>query len=157
MYEITYGSKYESVKGLPMREITALMRKDIKAAVKAGELPADFKYSVTIRGGSVNTVATSPRAIYAAEPDTYDFPITFNYETEEYVAAYGSRRTVEASKVYAVLTEITESYNYDGSDTMTDYFNVNFYGFVRVEGPEFAAPYAVEPVSCDCINCEPLA
>ena len=147
MYEITYGSKYESVKGLPLREVTKLMRKDVKAAVKAGELPADFKYSVSIWAGSVNLVATASRAIYAAEPDTYDFPVAFNYETGEYVGTYGSRRTVEATKVYETLTAIANAYNYDGSDVMTDYFNVNFFRFVRVEGPSFVAPYEVASVS----------
>jgi hypothetical protein len=145
MYEITYGSKYESVKGLPLREITALMRKDVKAAVKAGELPADWKYSVTMKGGAIYPVATAPRPVYAADPDSY--PFAFNYETGKYVTGYENRRTAEATEVYEVLTGILNSYNYNGSDVMTDYFNVNFYGYVRVTGPEFVAPYEVASIS----------
>lgn len=44
MYERTYGYRYSRDRSA--KEDAAMIRADIKALVKAGMLPADWKYSV---------------------------------------------------------------------------------------------------------------
>lgn len=48
-----------------------------------------------------------------------------------YVPEYHCPRyTTEATALAKALTEIMGAYNHDGSDTMSDYFDVKFYGHV---------------------------
>ena len=50
MYEKTYGPKYNAE--LTRKEIAALIRADLKAAVASGELPKGLKTSVRKSGSS---------------------------------------------------------------------------------------------------------
>jgi hypothetical protein len=117
-----YGNKYDG--SLDIKEIAKLVRQDIKKAVKAGELPNGLKTSVKI---SRYTGGQSLRVtVKAGITDIY---------TQDYVDGhnYGSAYTEEALQVKKVLAEIVEAYNFDKSDIMTDYFHVNFYGFVEFD------------------------
>lgn len=124
MTERAYGDKYEA--GLSTPEIAKKLRQDIKAAVKAGELPKGLKVSVrseSFSGGS------AIRLRVTAVPDG------FTIYNPEWVAAEDKREphhlpwaSPEADKVARVVEGLAAAYNYDGSDTMTDYFDVNFYG-----------------------------
>ncbi len=46
---------------------------------------------------------------------------------------YFERGTAEYRFVESELDNIMNAYNYDNSDSMVDYFDVNFYGHVRFE------------------------
>jgi hypothetical protein len=39
----------------------------------------------------------------------------------------------EAAELYRAVESMRQAYNYDGSDTMTDYFDVNYYGSTTFE------------------------
>lgn len=112
------GSRWE--RGRDIAEIAKDVRRDIKAAVKAGNLPADVKFSVRISrfsmGKSLDVRATLP-----------DRPARRAIET-----GYGY--THEAATIIAVVKSITDAYNYDASDSLTDYYNVEFYSDVIVSG-----------------------
>lgn len=129
MYEITQGSKYQATRDLDIAEIAKLVRKDLKAAQAAGELPADAALSVTIdrySGGQ------SLGVVVSGMPDTW----TYNQpglepDYAEYVPAHGGM-TDEATAVLRKIEGLVFAYNYDGSDIQSDYFNVRFYSSVKI-------------------------
>lgn len=137
MYERTYGYLYEPNQDI--KETAKSIRRIIKTLTKGGMLPNDWKYSVRIQrfsmGQSINVTAETERAIYAAEPDTYDFPLVLNVETGKHVTAYKDRLTIEAVTVEETLRDLVAAHNHNGSDVMTDYFDVKFYGNVSIKGP----------------------
>lgn len=126
-YAVAYGKKYE--KGLDVAGIAKRVRADLKTAVAAGELPA-AKYSVTISryaGGQSLSVRINgvPFAIVNEERvrrDTLE-PHTYHADT---LFLHSERGRELLGKVEAIVA----AYNFDGSDSMTDYFHVNFYGHV---------------------------
>lgn len=136
----TYGSKYDKARGLRLADIAKLMREDIKLARKIGlkaagpgalatidpigNAPASIKYAVRTQtysgGGSINII------IKGIPADWY------TVETDDRGDAY----PVASAALNALRDElrlIHEAYNYNGSDLMVDYFDVNYYGGVRVE------------------------
>lgn len=120
MYEISYGTNYEATKGLNKVEITKLIRKDIKAAFPGVKF--------TCRGGhsiSVNIVS-APFAIVSREW------VAFSKENPHVYNADLPRYTPETNKMIKDIQSIIGSYNYDGSDIQSDYFNVRFYSNVGV-------------------------
>jgi hypothetical protein len=140
---IAYGAKYD--RATDIAEIAKRVRADLKAAVKAKDIPGT-KYRVTIerysQGQSLNVrIGDVPFTIVSEERirrdilDRADFDPAFGWRTEEAVALI---RKVEA---------IVGAYNFDGSDSQTDYYHVNFYSTVdygrqeNTEGEAFRAKY----------------
>lgn len=120
----TIGSRYAETADLDIADIAKLVRKDIKSAVKAGTLPSDAKYTVRIEryslGQSLHVTATLPDRPARVRDD---FP---------YDGHYGF--TPEADAIKNRLQRMTDAYNYDGSDVMTDYSLVRFYCTPSVDG-----------------------
>lgn len=126
MSTITYGSKYS--KGVDVAEIAKSVRADIKAAIKAGELPA-IKVGVTVsryaggRSLRLNVTACpvdimNPARVLADAANPHAYPTVREVHTEE------------GRAILAHLESIVGAYNFDGSDTQSDYFHVNFYAHV---------------------------
>lgn len=115
MTNISYGSKYD--KNRTTTEEAKLFHADVKTAIKTGALPKGLKLSVKtdyFSGGSairVKIVAV-PAGFVILDP------------TER------TRYSTEATTLKRKLESMLNEYNFDGSDTMTDYFHVNFYGSV---------------------------
>lgn len=129
MYEKTYGSKHDETRNLDISEIAKLIRKDLKAAQAAGHLPADATFSVTIdrfSGGQSLDVTI------LGMPDTWTYVspgLEPNYA--EYIPAHGGQ-TDEATAAVRKIEGVVFAYNYDGSDTQSDYFDVRFYSNVKI-------------------------
>lgn len=129
------GSKYD--KNLSTKEIAARVRHEIKEAVKAGELPK-AKFSVRMDcyslGSSIDVVIKAPpfailnpkRIELEARDPRYQWQ---TYQVEP-------RYTVEADALLKKIEQMLSSYNFDDSDSMTDYFHVNFYGHVKFDWRE---------------------
>jgi hypothetical protein len=112
-------------------EIAAAIRNDIKEAVKRGELPR-AKYSARLQrfsGGKSITItyADAPFDLFSREF------LKFDIETKGHRHYDGERYSPERKQLEEKLEEIAAAYNYDGSDTQTDYFNVNFYLHVNAD------------------------
>lgn len=123
-----YGSKFEA--GLDVVSIAQRMRADIKAAVAAGDLPADVQYSVGVRryaGGQSIDIRVAVDRARVANPE-YDFRSADD--------AKRSPVNAEGRKIYATLQAIHDAYNYDRSDVQVDYFDVNYYGSVDLVEPK---------------------
>ncbi len=131
-YSIQYGSKYE--RGLDVAEIAKRVRAELKAQVKAKQLPK-AKYSVTIdrfSGGcsldvKIDQVQShhlmlNPKRVRFCHQHPAENPLNLPRYTE---AGQTLIKGVEA---------IVAAYNYDGSDTASDYWNVNFYSSVFFAG-----------------------
>lgn len=120
----TDGSKYASTRNLRTADIAKLVRGDIKAAIKAGELPA-IKTSVrtrTFSGGSAIDVYVT-EAPYQIETDE-----SVRAEKERPHEFYdGDRRTPEAIRVVRALEGILAAYNSTDIDSQVDLFLVRFY------------------------------
>lgn len=129
MYERTYGSKAKPGEYRRTADIAKDIRADIKAAVAKGDLPGTTKnYTVkskSFSGGSSIDV----RAVDL--PGMWTTGISYRYGD-------GGREvdvlTEEGKRVEQILKQIHGSYNYDGSEAMVDYYDVNFYGQAEVIG-----------------------
>lgn len=121
MYERHYGSKYD--RNLTTTQIAKLLREGIKDAIKKGRLPKG-KYSVRTEyfsmGSSIDVTIKdieipflNPERVLHGE-GRHDEPRRSIY-------------SVEGAQVLDTLKSLAWQWNHDGSDTMTDYFDVNFY------------------------------
>lgn len=161
MYERKYGYRYNEVTG-GAAEIAKAIRADIKTAVAEGLLPSHWTYSVTTER------ATLSSAIYVKVRDCADawldcdgtVPGTRHVWPDGSTTATGCPNVwcaarndpayAHAAEKHEVLSEearvakvtlerIHNAYNHDGSDLMTDYFDVRYYGTVDFEDASSAA------------------
>lgn len=139
MTERWHGSRYDG--SLSTKAIAARIRADIKAAVEVGDLPGEpVSYGVRYRSFAGGTAIDVSIRGFA------------NSRVEGEEAETDNRRagkkwpwlTDEARKVMEVLEGIHRAYNHDGSDVMTDYFDVNYYGSVEFESEWGAKHRAAE-------------
>ena len=136
--ETVYGCKYDPE--LSTTEIAARIRAEIKAEVKAGRLPRG-KYSVTrdyySMGSSIDIevrelpeafgpILNPPRIRHELEhPHTW--VSTVGKLPQDDARILSPKATALQEKLESMLS----AYNYDGSDSMTDYYHVNFSAHVR--------------------------
>ena len=110
--------------------IAKLVRADIKAAVKAGTIPA-AKYGVRTErysGGQSLKVNVSALSFEVLSEERVLL------EHDEPHAYHGGHWMSEGAKALEkALDAICDAYNFDGSDIQTDYFHVNFYANVTVD------------------------
>jgi hypothetical protein len=141
MYERTYGAKVEQTEHLDTKDIARMMRADVKEYKRRGLLPADLKTSIRMArfagGSSIDVNWSLPGAtreqVYrpealrwfaAGSPCDWEDPATGWHE-------YRSEKLRdELLEIDATLRKIHQRYNWDGSETMVDYFDVRFYGTV---------------------------
>lgn len=125
--KIWYGAKYD--KNLSTKDIAARYRQDIKAAIKAGELPQGLKVSVryeSFAGGSAIRVHVTACPFRVMNPERViaDIENPHEFKPEHQLPVH----TPEAKALEKKLDAMLQAYNFDGSDIMTDYFHVKFYG-----------------------------
>lgn len=136
-----YGGKYANTRDLSLTDIAKLIRAEIKVARKVakmtaepgslkvadpiGDTPAEVKIGVRTQyysgGGSINVTISNI-------PDAWGWT-----EVVDSRCLNGQPRRVATGALKALakaIREIMDSYNYDGSDVMTDYFDKRFYGHV---------------------------
>jgi hypothetical protein len=127
--ETVYGNKYEATKNMSTTDIAKAFREDVKAAIKAGKLPKGLKLSVRTKyfsgGSSIDVNVTALPANFPMDNPNYD-PEWYAPET------MNDPWSPELRAAMTLLKSILDAYNYDGSDIMTDYFHVRFYGHVNL-------------------------
>lgn len=127
------GTKYEATRGLGSADIAARIRADIKAAQKAGTVPPGLKISVrkhSYSGGySIDVRVTAlPPSFTIYNPDYLRHEK--EHERGAFVPFYGDRLSPEWKAAKAALEALHGAYNRDNSDSMSDYFDVRYYGDV---------------------------
>ncbi len=152
------GAKFED--GRDVKETAKLVRQDLKAAVKAGELP-DTKYRVFI-----------DRYSMGCSLDVHVGPVPFPIHEVSFVMSdphqffEGERWTARARLVFQRVEKMVRAYKRDDSDSMTDYYSVNFSDHVAwAHGVESADRKAVSSregakgcsACCElgCLRCAP--
>lgn len=131
-YERVYGEKYNGK--LTTTEIAKLVREEIKAEVKAGTLPKG-KYSVRssyFAGGSSIDARISNLAVDAVYNPEYVEAVAKKEDTGRYTFM-SEIYTPEVQAVTDRVRGMLAAYNHDGSDSMTDYFDVKFYSHVTLD------------------------
>lgn len=111
------GSKY--VSGRSVKFVAELVRKDIKAAQKAGKLRTDVKISVRCDGVSALRITVTAAPLSCFNPE-YRKSTNFTYPP---VSAY----TDEGKALLKALHGLAAEYQFQESDSMADYMNNNFY------------------------------
>ncbi len=105
----TIGSKYEETKHIDDSELVKLIKADIKS-----QLPPEYK-------------VLAQKKLYAG-----GWSIHFQIKnTGMWNAISGDRYAVKELK--RKVQDIVDTYNFNDSDTMSDYHHVRFYSYVRVE------------------------
>lgn len=144
MYERTYGTKYQSLGEYPSAAtIAKAVRSDLKAAVKAGDLPG-VKYYVRCSNFSMGC-SVDVYVDYQGEVSCTECNGQRNsrsYEGQhgnlcQHCAPWGSSTWMhpEAKVVHDKVDAILNAYNHDGSEILTDHFDVRYYGNVTMEAP----------------------
>ena len=135
-----YGAKYDQVSRLSTTEIAALIRADLKLARKAGKMAAkagDLAVADPI-ADAPDGIRFSVRSEYfsggsAIRIAILRIPEAWGYEERE-DRDWPGRKYTGATEALADLgmavKAVMNAYNYDGSDSQTDYYDVNFYGSV---------------------------
>ncbi|MER5579804.1 hypothetical protein [Streptomyces massasporeus] len=146
--EVRYGKRYEEVKNLSLTDIAKRIRADVKLARKV-----DAKLATGTEVALIDPLAplatmpkqmkVSVRTDYfsgggAIDVRVYNLPEKgWGYVQEE--DYWGEKRWVPGPQLRGILDaleEIHRAYNFDGSDSMVDYFHVNYYGHVEVDWRE---------------------
>jgi hypothetical protein len=134
------GAKYRATEELSRVQVAALIRGEIKAAVKAGALPKT-KYSVRVSsyagGGSIDVHIALPEGMKMYAKDRL---LADHFRPHDFSRLYW--KSEEARALEAKVEAIVSAYNFDDSDSMTDYFHVRFYGRVEVVGGDRAVELA---------------
>lgn len=127
----THGSKY--VSGQDLANVAKLIRKDVAAAVKNGDLPKWLKASVKISrysmGQSLSLKVTALPGICFLSTKAIRFE-----QANPNVYCDISRYSEVGMSILTTLREIVADYNRDNSDLMNDYHSVDFYEHVDFAG-----------------------
>lgn len=123
------GIKSHATEDLDIAELAKLVRQDLKAALAAGELPRG-KYRVRISRYSMGqemaiSLADTGKSWCIAKA-------CHAYQDRAPSAAYADGFTTEYHQVVEKLEAIANAYNYDKSDSQTDYFDCNFHLTVEI-------------------------
>lgn len=137
----TEGKKYQAVKNLSLKDIAKLIRQEIRETYPEWKISVrvDHHSSIDLR------VKDSPIKLYNKEwailyieaKETKDWSkfseATRPYINRQYNHEKLERFTDEAKKIFDNFKLIVEQYNFDDSDSQTDYFHVNYYTSIGVD------------------------
>lgn len=140
---MTKGTKYNS--GMNLKEIAKAVRKELKKAAPGCKFSVRTQYysggqslHVELKAGPFDAF-TNPEVKDMQLHNNYSDYETYKDRVEEWKenrAPYEpeiKEMTKACFKVVKKMTEITEAYNYDRSDSQTDYFDVNFYSHYSID------------------------
>jgi hypothetical protein len=135
MKTVTFGERFGELdmsNKYDIKHIASLVRGEIALARKAGLIDKGFRTSVQVGGG---TLTSSINIKINALPEGLEL-YTDAYKRGEYKHRRFTdedRYCVEYLKLRELLDGILNLWNYDNSDTMSDYFDRNYYGEVGVK------------------------
>lgn len=143
----TYGPKYDGWH--PAAEIARRIRADVKAAIAAGDLPGTPRnYSVRSETYSMGqAVRLKVVGLDELWEDCNGVQRGSGAACGNYWCTHegdGSQRhqvlTAEGERVFALLREMHAAYNHDGSDSMTDHYDVLYGGHVEMRTSRTITP-----------------
>lgn len=128
------GAKHDATRHLSRAEIAKRMRADIKALA----LPKGFKVSVRTSeysgGGSIDIrVTAAPAGFRYYSEAAASWHKQFPGREHRMPMAWRDAQSDELRALLDKLGAIHGSYNRDNSDSMTDYFDVRYYGGAEID------------------------
>lgn len=131
----TRGSKYDATRDLSLVEIAKRMREDIKLAIKAGQIPGGLKVAVRVRHHNAidMRVTAAPAGMTLWNPAFLRW-LDEDQRSSRFIPFNGDRYAPAFNVVMDALKSIRSAYNRDNSDSMSDYFDVRYYGDVGMDG-----------------------
>ncbi|HHG3329102.1 TPA: hypothetical protein ACPVYZ_004268 [Vibrio parahaemolyticus] len=126
--EFTSGSIYDSEKIGDTKTIASRIRSFITSLRKAGRIPSGVKISVKKKShNAINLeLVDLPNGVALFNPAFLQFEI--DNPNAGYSLAPNPRYSEEVDNLIRFVESYVDQFNYDNSDSMTDYFDVNFYG-----------------------------
>ncbi|MFN3405858.1 MAG: hypothetical protein ACK40G_17315 [Cytophagaceae bacterium] len=128
------GNKYKNTQDLDIKEIAKLVREELNILFEE-----EGKFSVTIdrySGGQSLSVKITDLN-FDPFSELYSKHLKANDRWDEYRNehnnTYPKIYNERAEKLMSRIKKIVDQYNFDDSDSMIDYFHVNFYSSVRIE------------------------
>jgi hypothetical protein len=139
------GAKYAETRTMSLPEIAKLMREEIKLARKLAKkvAPTDGETGelavIDPLGDAPASIKISIRSAYFSGGGSID--VRISGIPEEWGWTYGENHYGDRIKIatpaclalYNEVKRIHSQYNYDNSDTQTDYFDTRFYGHVDTD------------------------
>lgn len=129
----TRGAKHDATRNLDITEIAKRMRADVKAL----RLPKGIKVSVRCDrfsgGQSIDMRVTVPESFIFHSEAMASWHKQFG-DRKLPPLSREEQMSAEYNELKAKLDAIHGAYNRDNSDSMTDYFDVRYYGHVTIEG-----------------------
>jgi len=119
------GSKYQETRSLGVREIAALIRKDLKKYPTKDGYKFSVRSAVFSGGASIYVTIRSVPEGMAIETIPFQ-----EWKKENPHAAYISapeRYSDEIRVLMSSVTDIVNAYNFDNSDSSSDYYHSNFF------------------------------
>ncbi|NBR70521.1 MAG: hypothetical protein EBT75_00230 [Proteobacteria bacterium] len=140
----TTSPLYEATRTLPLKQVTALVRTEVRKTVKAfneSSGTAPIGVSVTMDGyRSISVDLQLPEPLYDFNAefinDIYiERPLPrWTAGDADFMRTYKDGKYSRLIKFYELLSvveSIRQQYNYNNSDPMTDYFDVRYYGTTK--------------------------
>ncbi|UTZ44617.1 hypothetical protein [Vibrio campbellii] len=126
--EFTSGSIYGSEKIGDTKTIASRIRSFITSLRKAGRIPSGVKISVKKKSHKAIglELVDLPNGVALFNPAFLQFEI--DNPNADYSLAPNPRYSEEVDNLIRFVEAYVDQFNYDNSDSMTDYFDVNFYG-----------------------------
>lgn len=123
----TIGNRYAETRDLDIVELAKLVRKQLKK-----RFPKGYKFSVRTERGITSSLDIEIKEVpfKIVNPEWAVHLIDDPYCNKWEYPRDGSRYTPEANKLRDSIEEWLETYNFDNSDSMTDYFHSRFYSDV---------------------------
>lgn len=120
----SYGKNYDNT--LSTTDVAKKIRSFIAQKRREGVIPKELKYSVRSKsysgGSSIDIDITSvPRNMVIYNPKTCSKERGYGISCKKY--------NPKLQKINDMISKKMRSYNFDGSDSQTDYYDVNFHGF----------------------------
>jgi hypothetical protein len=117
------GKKFD--RSMDIKEVARLVRKDINAAKRAGLLPRSMKISVAI---SRYSMGCSLSIVVREWPGRVVNPAwCLGHILDPHGMARAPRLTEQGNRWIEALEALANEYNYDRSDSTTDYYDKAFY------------------------------
>jgi len=140
----TTSPLYEATRSLPLKEVVALVRTEVRKTVKAfNENTPTIPVGVSVRLDGYRSISVDLQL----SDEIYDLFIEFSnalYEERlsernqafdaDFMRTFRDGKYAKLMFLYElkqVVEAIRDQYNYNNSDPMTDYFDVRYYGTTK--------------------------
>src|SRR3972149_9709196 len=109
------GYQYQDTQEMDIKDIAKKIRRDIRKQYPV----AIFSVRIERFSGGQSINVTIKKAPFVVTNPAYDFNASYNPQTPRY--------TTEAKLMLDIIEQIVSNYNYDNSDSQSDYFEKKFY------------------------------